>query len=66
MPEPMERETIANGTPARVLLIEDEESVADAIHVQPGTTVTAIEGPAPPPAATVAETGFSDPAHETA
>jgi len=32
------------------------ESVVDALHAQPGTTVTAIDGPAPPPAATVAET----------
>jgi hypothetical protein len=43
-----------------------QESVVDAVHAQPGAMLTAIDGPAPPAADTVALDGFSDAAHDPA
>jgi hypothetical protein len=42
------------------------ESAVEAVHAQPAGMVTAIDGPAPPVAATVALAGFNDAAHEPA
>ena len=43
-----------------------QESAVEAVHAQLGAVVTAMEGPAPPAAATVALDGFSDAAHDPA
>ena len=43
-----------------------QESPVEAVHAQPGAMVTAIDGPAPPAAATVAFDGLSEAAQEPA
>ena len=60
-----EKDTLPFPVPLAPCVIVSHESVVDAVHAHPGTTVTAIDGPEPPPAATVADEGFSNPAHET-